>query len=96
MKHAPRSPLASGRAAPPAAPERFATPGVVTIEALERPPYAVPAGQQLKTLVYAAGERLILAVVRGDHELNEAKLQTATGASAVRPARPDEIPGPAW
>jgi len=79
-------------AAAPAAPERFATPGVVTIDALEQPPYSVPARQQLKTLVVAADERLILAVVRGDHELNEAKLQTATGASVVRPARPEEIP----
>lgn len=79
-------------AAAPAAPERFATPGVVTIDALEQPPYSVAARQQLKTLVVAADERLILAVVRGDHELNEAKLQTATGASVVRPARPEEIP----
>ena len=76
----------------PAAPERFATPGVVTIEALAQPPYSVPARQQLKTLVVAADDQLVLAVVRGDHELNEAKLQTATGASVVRPARPEEIP----
>ena len=75
-----------------AAPERFATPGVVTIEALEQPPYSVPARQQLKTLVVAADDQLVLAVVRGDHELNEAKLQTATGASVVHPAQPAEIP----
>jgi len=76
----------------PASPERFATPGVVTIEALAQAPYAVPARQQLKTLIYAADEQLVVAVVRGDHELNEAKLQTATGAGVVRPARADEIP----
>src|SRR5215475_3941706 len=75
-----------------AAPERFATPGVVTIEALEQPPHAVPARQQLKTLVYAADDQLVLAVVRGDHELNEAKLQSATGAGVLRPAHPGEIP----
>ena len=75
-----------------AAPERFPTPGVVTIEALERPPHAVPARRQLKTLVYVADERLVVAVVRGDQDLNEAKLQTATGASVVRPAHPEEIP----
>ncbi len=34
----------------------------------------------------------MVAVVRGDQELNEAKLQTATGAQVVRPARPEEIP----
>ena len=72
--------------------ERFATPGVVTIEALEQPPHAVPARQQLKTLVYMADDRPVVAVVRGDHELNEAKLQTATGASVLRPAHPEEIP----
>ncbi|HEX7836309.1 MAG TPA: proline--tRNA ligase, partial [Kofleriaceae bacterium] len=77
---------------PAAGLERFATPGVVTIEALERPPYAVPARRQLKTLVYVAGDRLVLAVVRGDHELNEAKLQSATGAGLLRPAHPEEIP----
>ena len=33
----------------------------------------------------------MLAVVRGDDELDEAKLQTATGASQVRPAHPEEI-----
>jgi prolyl-tRNA synthetase len=76
----------------PANLERFATPGVVTIEALERPPYRVPARQQLKTLVYVADGRPVLAVVRGDHELNEAKLQTATGAGVLRPAHPEEIP----
>jgi prolyl-tRNA synthetase len=75
-----------------AAPEKFATPGVVTIEALEQAPYSVPARRQLKTLVYMADEQPVVAVVRGDQELNEAKLQTATGAVAVRPAHPEEIP----
>jgi prolyl-tRNA synthetase len=76
-----------------AAPEKFATPGVVTIEALEQPPHGVAARRQLKTLVYMADEKLVVAVVRGDQDLNEAKLQTATGAQVVRPARPEEIPG---
>ena len=70
---------------------RFATPGVVTIEALAQPPYAVPARRQLKTLVYVADDRPVLAVVRGDHALNEAKLQSATGAAVLRPAHPEEI-----
>jgi prolyl-tRNA synthetase len=78
--------------AAPAVPERFATPGVVTIEALEQPPHGVPARRQLKTLVYVADDRLVLAVVRGDHELSEAKLQAATGAGVLRPAHPGEIP----
>jgi prolyl-tRNA synthetase len=73
------------------APVRFATPGVLTIDALERPPYDVPAQRQLKTLVYVADETPVIAVVRGDQTLNEAKLQTATGASVVRPAQVEEI-----
>ncbi|HEX9244163.1 MAG TPA: proline--tRNA ligase [Anaeromyxobacter sp.] len=84
------SPEADGPGLPK--PEKFATPGVVTIEALEQNPYAVPARRQLKTLVYVADEELVLAIVRGDQELNEAKLQTATGAQVVRPARAEEIP----
>ena len=73
------------------APEKFATPGVVTIEALQRQPYGVGARRQLKTLVYVADGKPVVAVVRGDHDLNEAKLQTATGASDVRPAHPEEV-----
>src|SRR5512142_1973578 len=76
----------------PGAVEKFATPGVVTIEALEQPPYSVPARRQLKTLIYVADEKPVVAVVRGDQELNEAKLLTATGAAVVRPAHPEEIP----
>lgn len=74
------------------APERFATPGVVTIDALEQPPYGVVARRQCKTLIYVADGKPVIAVVRGDHELNEAKLQAATGAAEVRPAHPEEIP----
>jgi prolyl-tRNA synthetase len=75
-----------------ARPEKFPTPGVVTIEALEQKPYSVPARRQLKTLVYVADEKPVVAIVRGDQELNEAKLQTATGAQVVRPAHAEEIP----
>jgi len=72
-------------------PEKFPTPGVVTIEALGRPPYSVAPRRQLKTLVYMVDDKPIVAVVRGDHSLNEAKLQTATAGVNIRPARSDEI-----
>src|SRR5437588_121310 len=49
--------------------EEFATPGVVTIEALAQEPYGVAADQQLKTLVYAADDKPVLAIVRGDDQL---------------------------
>src|SRR5205085_9450679 len=71
--------------------EEFATPGVLTIEALSARPYGVAADQQLKTLVYVADEKPAVAIVRGDDQLNEAKLQTASGASVLRPAHPEEI-----
>jgi prolyl-tRNA synthetase len=64
---------------------------VRTIEDLAAPPYAVPAMRQLKTLVYVADGVPVVAIVRGDDALNEAKLQSATGATEVRPAHPDEI-----
>src|SRR5207302_8477069 len=71
--------------------EEFATPGVLTIEALSAKPYGVTADQQLKTLVYVGDEKPVVAIVRGDDQLNEAKLQTATGASVLRPAHAEEI-----
>ena len=71
--------------------EDFPTPGVTTIEALAAKPYGVAADQQLKTLVYVADDKPVVAIVRGDDQLNEAKLQTATGASILRPAHPEEI-----
>jgi prolyl-tRNA synthetase len=40
--------------------------------------------------VYAAAGKPVLALLRGDHQLNEAKLATAVGAD-VRPAHPEEI-----
>jgi prolyl-tRNA synthetase len=83
--------FAAAGATPPL--EEFATPGVVTIEALSKAPYGVEPEQQLKTLVYVGDDKPVLAIVRGDDQLNEAKLQTASGAQVLRPARPEEIEG---
>ena len=72
------------------APEPFATPGVRTIEDLAVQ-YDAPADRQIKTLVYFLDGVLTLVLLRGDHALNEQKLTDATGATAIRPAQPDEI-----
>jgi prolyl-tRNA synthetase len=72
-------------------PEKFATPGAVTIEALAAAPYSVPAGEQIKTLVYVVESRAILILVRGDDQLNEAKLAGALGTGTFRAAEPAEI-----
>ena len=74
-----------------ALPEKFATPGVVTIEALSKEPYKVPANRQIKTLVFIADSKPIIILIRGDDQLNETKLMAKTGAVAVRPATPEEI-----
>ncbi|HYG35921.1 MAG TPA: proline--tRNA ligase, partial [Clostridia bacterium] len=77
---------------PPGGPiEKFATPGVVTIEALTRPPYGVPAEGQIKTLVYIADSKPVLILLRGDDQLNEAKLAGTLGTPNFRPAEPAEI-----
>ena len=74
-----------------AAIEKFATPGVVTIEALSKEPYKVPANRQIKTLVFIADSKPIIILIRGDDQLNETKLLAKTGAVAARPATVDEI-----
>jgi prolyl-tRNA synthetase len=74
-----------------AAPEEFPTPGVRTIDDLTTFHGGAPADRQIKTLVYVLDDRLALVLMRGDHELNETKLQDATGAINIRPAHPEEI-----
>jgi prolyl-tRNA synthetase len=71
--------------------EKFATPGVVTIEALSKAPYSVPANRQIKTLVYIADSKPVIVLIRGDDQLNETKFMAKTGAVAARPATPEEI-----
>ena len=77
-------------AAPVGALEEFATPGAVTIAALEAAPYAVPANQQFKTLVYMGDGKPFLVILRGCDELEEAKLGSL-GFTLFRPATPEEI-----
>jgi len=74
----------------PAAPGRFDTPGVRTIEDLAAG-YDAPADRQIKTLVYVLDGKPTLVLMRGDHALNEQKLADATGAVEMRPAHPEEI-----
>ena len=73
-----------------AAIEKFATPGVVTIEALSKEPYKVPANRQIKTLVFIADSKPVIILIRGDDQLNEAKLAGLLG-TVFRPATSEEI-----
>ncbi len=71
--------------------EKFETPGVRTIESLEKDPYSVPANRQIKTLVYIVDEQPVLILILGSDQLNEAKLAGAIGSTNFRPATPEEI-----
>ncbi len=73
------------------APERFPTPGVVTIEALASAPYNVAAHQQIKTLIYLVEGKLVIALLRGDDQLNEAKFAGRLGTATFRAATAEEI-----
>jgi prolyl-tRNA synthetase len=73
------------------APEKFPTPGVLTIADLGQPPYGVPPEQQIKTLVYLVESQLTLVLLRGDDQLNEAKLANGLGTAQFRPATSEEI-----
>ena len=77
-------------APPTGALEEFPTPGVVTIAALAAPPYGVAAGRQFKTLLYMGDGKLFAVIIRGEDELEEAKLGTL-GFTLWRPATPEEI-----
>jgi len=70
---------------------KFETPGVKTIENLENEPYNVPASAQIKTLVFIAEDKPILALIRGDDQINESKLTGALGTAIFRAAEPKEI-----
>jgi prolyl-tRNA synthetase len=93
---------------PEAPVEKFPTPGVRTIDDLVAVPGGAAAERQIKTLVYVAvsekgkqeSAEIILALLRGDHPLNEAKLASAVGAllraegaelTQLRPGHAEEI-----
>jgi prolyl-tRNA synthetase len=77
-------------AAPVGATEEFATPGVVTIAALEAAPYSVPGDKQFKTLVFIGDGKPFLVILRGSDELEEAKLGSL-GFTLFRQATAEEI-----
>jgi prolyl-tRNA synthetase len=71
--------------------ELFETPGVKTIESLSKPPYSIPASQQIKTLVFIAEDKPVILLLRGDYQLNEAKLAGLLGTVIFRPATDEEV-----
>lgn len=71
--------------------EEFETPGVRTIDDLVRDPFNVPASHQIKTLVFIVDSKPVIVLLRGDHQLNEAKAGGVLGSMNFRPAEPAEI-----
>lgn len=69
--------------------EEVSTPGKKTIEEVSTF-LNKPAPQFVKSLLYVADGKFVLVLIRGDHELNETKLQAYLGVP-VRPAHPDEV-----
>jgi prolyl-tRNA synthetase len=77
---------------PPAldAPEKVETPGMGKVEEVAKH-LGLPAGAFIKTLPVIVEERgMVLVLLRGDHRLNEIKLQNALGAP-FRQAKAEEI-----
>ncbi len=76
-------------------PKEFPTPDIRTIEQLANFEGGADANRQIKTLVYLAKiddeEKNIIALLRGDHQLQETKLQDAIGATEIRPLQDEEI-----
>lgn len=71
-------------------PSEVHTPGQKTIEEVSQF-LGVEKFRQIKSLVYMVESRPILILVRGDHQLNEAKLAAALGTELLRPAMAEEI-----
>ncbi len=91
---------AVSRPAPPEAPdpagnlspEPFHTPAIKTIPEVAAFT-GLPETSLIKSLVMVADGKPVLVLLRGDHQLSETKLQTATGAAELRPAHPEELVG---
>jgi prolyl-tRNA synthetase len=81
-------------------PELVHTPGLKTVEEVAKY-LGISPKQNMKTMAYMAVEadgktgesrsRPVIAFVRGDHQLNEAKLSAAVEGRAFRPMHPEEI-----
>jgi prolyl-tRNA synthetase len=79
-----------GLPTPAPQPDEVETPGATTIEAVCEL-LGVPPGALIKAFpVFAEGRGPLLVVVRGDHRLNEIKLQNALRAP-FRPAEAEEV-----
>ena len=70
--------------------EKFATPGVKTIEALAALE-GVDASKTAKAVFYTIRGIVHIVVIRGDYEVNETKLRNVTGGDEVRLSSAEEV-----
>ncbi len=66
------------------------TPGMSTIEQVSTFLKCQPS-DMIKTVIFQHSEGLLVALVRGDHEVNEAKLRRFTGVTGLAAATPEQI-----
>jgi len=66
------------------------TPGLCTIDEVSRFLKCKPS-QMIKTIIYEVDGEPLVALVRGDHEVNESKLARAAGVPGVTAAGPELI-----
>jgi prolyl-tRNA synthetase len=71
--------------------EEVATPNTATIEQLAALLGVEASATAKAVFFYASGKGLVFAVVRGDHEVNAAKLAALVGAEELRVATAEEI-----
>jgi len=91
VEKASTRPVTSVEAAPESArPEEVPTPNVRTIEELSAFLNVSPE-RMIKTLVYVADGEPVVALLRGDRELNEVKWTRLLGCSQLAPATPEVV-----
>ncbi len=74
----------------PAEVEKFATPGLKTIEALANAE-RVSTAKTAKAVFYTINGQVYVVVIRGDYEVNETKLRNLMGGHEPRLATPEEV-----
>src|SRR5579872_1005071 len=92
LEKAVAAPVAPAKADPEGdlSPEEFHTPGRKTIADVAAFT-GLPETSQMKSLVLVADGKPVLVLLRGDHQLSEAKFGVISGDPEFRPAQPGEI-----
>jgi prolyl-tRNA synthetase len=82
--------LAAPDGGPPAPARKLATPGKASVQEVATF-LGVPPSRVVKTLVYETDKEFVVALVRGDREINEVKLANAVDAQHLALASEDKV-----